>query len=306
MVYAMRRLLVLLLLVSCTTPQKGDEEGMLAVNGTNLYYHAIGKGEPVIIIHGGPVLDQSYMIDHFNDLAKNYRLIFFDQRACGKSSADVDTTSMTMKILIDDIDQFRQNLGLDQVHILGHSWGGMLAAKYAIEYPLKVKSLVLCDAMAPSFRLWNEEEQVVAQRTSAYDSLLEEQIKSQEGFKNQEVKWVDSLMKVSFKSQFVDTSKLSLLKIRLPQDYFKRSKIFEHIGPELFAFDLTTQLEKITAPTLVIYGDQEPAKEISAPVYKNGIANSKLVIIPNSGHFPFIEQPVRFNNAVNLFWQSSK
>ena len=128
----MRKLLVLLLLVSCTAPQK--EEGLLAVNGTSLYYYSIGKGEPVIVIHGGPVLDQSYMIDHFKELSKNYRLIFFDQRACGKSTADVDTASMTMKTLIDDIDQLRQKLNLDQVHVLGHSWGGMLAARYAIEY----------------------------------------------------------------------------------------------------------------------------------------------------------------------------
>jgi len=301
----MKRLVAFVLLVSCTAPQK-DEEGLLAVNGTSLYYHSIGQGEPVIIIHGGPVLDQSYLIDHFKELAKNHRLIFFDQRACGKSTADVDTASMSMKNLIDDIDQLRQKLELDQVHILGHSWGGMLAAKYAIEYPLKVKSLVLCDAMPPSFRLWNEEEQILMQRTSAYDSLLEEQIKSLDGFKNQEVKWVDSLMKISFKSQFEDTTKLALLKIQLPEDYFKRSKIFEHIGPELFAFDLTTQLDKITAPTLIIYGDQEPATEISAPVYKSGIASSQLVIIPNSGHFPFIEQPLRFNLAVNEFWNGEK
>lgn len=297
----MKTLLAFVLLLSCSAP-KEDEEGLLAVNGTNLFYHSIGKGDPVIVIHGGPVLDQSYMINHFKRLAKTHRLIFYDQRACGRSTADVDTSSMTMKNLIDDIDQLRQKLGLDQVHIFGHSWGGMLAAKYAIEYPLKVKSLVLCDAMPPSFRLWNEEEEVVAQRSSSYDSLLEEQIKSQQGFKNQEVKWIDSLMKVSFKNQFVDTAKIALLKIKLPQDYFKRSKIFEHIGPELFALDITMQLEKIIAPTLIIYGDQEPATQISAPIYKSGIANSQLVIIPKSGHFPFIEEPVRFNSAVASFW----
>ncbi|HEV8513082.1 MAG TPA: alpha/beta fold hydrolase, partial [Cyclobacteriaceae bacterium] len=297
-----KKLLFLLVLASCTSSQK-DEEGLIAVNGTSLYYHSIGKGEPVIVIHGGPVLDQSYMIDHFKELAKNHRLIFYDQRVSGKSTVDVDTSTMTMKTLIEDIDQLRQKLGFEQVHVLGHSWGGMLAAKYAIEYPLKVKSLVLCDAMPPSFRLWNEEEQVLAQRTSAYDSLLLDQIKEQPGFKNQEVKWVDSLMKIAFKSQFVDTTKLALLKIKLPADYFKRSKIFEHVGPELFTFDLTTQLEKIIAPTLIIYGEQEPAAKISGPVYKSGIADSKLVIIPNSGHFPFIEQPLRFNLAVEAFWR---
>ncbi len=294
--------LFLLLLISCATPQK-EEKGLLSINGTSLYYHAIGQGDPVIVIHGGPVLDQSYMIDHFKELAKTHRLIFYDQRASGRSTAEVDTASMTLKNLIDDIDQLRQQLGLDQVHILGHSWGGMLAAQYAIEYPLKVKSLVLCDAMPPSFRLWNEEEQLLAQRTSPHDSLLEEQVKAQEGFKNREVKWVDSLMKISFKSQFDDTTKLTLLKIKLPQDYFKRSKIFEHIGPELFAFDITLQMEKIIVPALIIYGDHELETKISGPVYKNGIANSQLVIIPHCGHFPFIEQPLRFNLAVESFWK---
>ncbi|HLZ15790.1 MAG TPA: alpha/beta fold hydrolase [Cyclobacteriaceae bacterium] len=299
----MKKFASLLVLISCAAPHQ-DEEGLLAVNGTRLYYHSIGRGEPVIIIHGGPVLDQSYLIDHFKELAKTHRLIFYDQRASGRSTAEVDTSSMTMKNLVDDIEQLRQKLRLDEVHVLGHSWGGMLAAKYAIEYPLKVKSLVLCDAMPPSFRLWNQEEQLIAKRTTAYDSLLEEQIRSQEGFKNRKVEWVDSLMKVSFKSQFYDTTKLGALKIKLPGDYFRRSKIFEHIGPELFAFDLTTQLEKIISPTLIIYGEQEPAVEVSAPVYKNGIANSQLVIIPKSGHFPFIEQPVRFNMAVGSFWRS--
>jgi proline iminopeptidase len=242
------------------------------------------------------------MIDHFKELAKTHRLIFYDQRASGKSTVEVDTASMTIKNLVDDIDQIRQKLGYEQVHVLGHSWGGMLAAQYAIEYPLKVKSLVLCDAMPPSFRVWNEEEEIIAERTSSYDSLLEDQIKSQPGFKKQEVIWVDSLMKVAFKNQFVDTTKLDQLKIKLPQDYFKRAKIFEHIGPELYAYDITLQLEKITAPTLIIYGDQEPASELSGPIYKNGIGDSRLVIIPNSGHFPFIEQPAKFNAELDSFW----
>jgi proline iminopeptidase len=136
--------------------------------------------------------------------------------------------------------------------------------------------------------------------------LLEQQIKSQPGFKNQEVVWVDSLMKIAFKNQFVDTTKLALLKIKLPQDYFKRAKIFEHVGPELYAFDITLQLEKIIAPTLIIYGDQEPAAELSGPIYKNGIANAQLVIIPNSGHFPFIEQPAKFKEALDSFWANEK
>ncbi|MGC4023447.1 MAG: alpha/beta fold hydrolase [Cyclobacteriaceae bacterium] len=242
----------------------------------------------------------------FRGTAKSHQLIFFDQRVSGKSSADVDTSSMTMKNLVEDIEELRKKLELEQVHVLGHSWGGMLASKYAIEYPLKVKSLVLCDPMPPSFRLWNQEETELAKRITTYDTTIEGKIKSTDGFKRKEIKLVDSLMKFSFKSQFFDTTKLALLSIKLPQDYFKRSKIFEHIGPELFSFDLTTQLDKIISPTLIIYGDYEPAAQISAPVYNKGIAGSRLTIIPKSGHFPFIEQPKEFNKAVDGFWKGVK
>ena len=146
----MKRIIFLLFLFGCTVREE-NIQGLVDVNGTSLFYHIIGKGEPIIVIHGGPVLDQSYMIDHFSELSKNHKLIFFDQRACGRSIADVDTSSMKMKTLIEDIDALRKKFNFDKVHVLGHSWGGMLAAMYAIEYPLNVKSLILCDAMPPSF-----------------------------------------------------------------------------------------------------------------------------------------------------------
>jgi proline iminopeptidase len=301
----MKKLLVFFLLISCSTPAK-DTEGMIEVNGTSLYYHMIGKGEPVIVIHGGPVLDQSYMFEHFKLLAKDHLLIFYDQRVCGKSSIDVDTSSVTMKNMIEDIAELRKKLSLDKVHILGHSWGGMLAAKYASEYPLFVKSLILCDAMPPTERLWMQEEIEIDKRTSRYDSAVRQSIMESQGFKNKDITLVDSLMKLSFKIQFTDTTKLSQLKIKLPKDYFQRSKIFFRLGPELYSYDIREQLKHIISATLIIYGDQEPAVNISAPVYKENIPDSRIVIIPRSGHFPFIEQPIEFKKVVEEFWKSVK
>ena len=301
----MKKIIFLLFLFSCAD-QAENKQGLTDVNGTSLFYHIIGKGEPVIVIHGGPVLDQSYMIDHFKELSKNHKLIFFDQRACGRSTANVDTSSMKMKTLIEDIDALRKKFNLVKVHVLGHSWGGMLAAMYAIEYPLNVKSLILCDAMPPSFELWQQEEKELASHQTAYDSLMNDKIRSSTQFKNKDVKMVDSLMKFSFRTQFVDTTKLNQLKIELPPDYFKRSEIFGHIAPELFSFYITSKLNKIISPTLIIYGDHEPALKISGPVYKSSIVNSKLIPISDSGHFPFIEQPEQFNKSVESFLKSVK
>ncbi|MCE2937033.1 MAG: alpha/beta fold hydrolase [Cyclobacteriaceae bacterium] len=72
--------LLVALVVGCQSPPP-DESGLLDVNGTQLYYTATGQGEPLLIIHGGPVLDQSYLTEHFKPLAAHYRLIFYDQRA---------------------------------------------------------------------------------------------------------------------------------------------------------------------------------------------------------------------------------
>lgn len=301
----MKKILVILFLASCSS-FSSEKQGLTDVNGTSLFYHIIGKGEPVIVIHGGPVLDQSYMIDHFRELAKEYQLIFFDQRACGRSTAEVDTSSMKIKMLVEDIEGIRKRFGYEQVHILGHSWGGMLAAQYAIEYPLKVKSLVLCDAMPPSYRLWQDEEKALSDKLTAYDTVMEEKIKASEGFKSKNVKWVDSLMKFTFRKQFYDSTKLARLKIQLPWDYHKRSAIFFHVAPDLFSYDITGRLDKIISPTLIIYGDQEPATQISLPVYKKGIINSRSAVISKSGHFPFIEQPEQFNETVASFWKKLK
>lgn len=275
--------------------------------GTSLYYHMIGRGEPVIVIHGGPMLDQSYLFDHFKFLAKNHKLIFYDQRVSGKSSPTADSSSLTMANMVNDIEMIREKLSLDQVHVIGHSWGGFLAAKYAGEHPPKVKSLILCDAMPPTHGLWQQEEKEIATHLTAYDSALRDAIMNLEGFKKRtDVTLVDSLMKISFRTQFADTIKLSKLKVKLPKDYFQRSKIFSYIGKEFFSFDITEQLKRIIAPTLIIYGDQEPALKISAPVYKENVENSGIVIIKQSGHFPFIEQPEEFKNAVEEFWKGVK
>src|SRR5258707_6691765 len=94
-------LLVFILLISCSTPSK-DLDGMLDVNGTSLYYHTIGKGEPVIVIHGGPVLGKSYLFEHLKKISENHLLIFYDQRMSGKSTAVVDSKTGTMKNMIHD------------------------------------------------------------------------------------------------------------------------------------------------------------------------------------------------------------
>ena len=100
----------LILFASCSEPKPKFEslDGLQDVNGTSIYLQTFGRGEPLLVIHGGPGLSHDYMESHLMDLAKNHMLIFYDQRGCGESSKDLDSTNVSLNHFITDIDEIRK------------------------------------------------------------------------------------------------------------------------------------------------------------------------------------------------------
>jgi proline iminopeptidase len=292
-------LLFLVCLMACEPVR--ERSGFADVNGTRLYYQLLGAGEPVFILHGGPLLDQSYLQDHVQGLSKEFLVVLFDQRLCGKSAGTVDSTSVTLDNYVEDIEALRRQLSFEQIHVLGHSFGALLAVRYTERYPTNVKRLILSDPIPPTTAIWQQEEAELNKRLTPYDTAQRGKVLRSESFRKQEVSAVNDLMKKSFKIQFYDTTKLDLLRIELPADYFARSQQFARIGPELMNYDLLPALRQFTLPVLVLYGDYEPAATLSGPVYKAALQQGKLVIVPQSGHFPFIEQPKAFDSLVSTF-----
>ena len=124
-----------------------DEEGTLSVNGSEIYYNKVGVGEPIIIVHGGPVLDHGYLKSSFKPLTQDYELLYYDQRLSGRSSADVDNEDITLDNFVEDIEGLREEFNYDKIHLMAHSWGGLLAMKYTIKYPSNLSSLILLNSM---------------------------------------------------------------------------------------------------------------------------------------------------------------
>src|SRR6478609_303987 len=118
-------LVVAFFMAGLTAGTSQDLEKLLKVNGTTLYVKVLGKGSPIIVVHGGPGLNHSYFLPHLNSLAATHQLIFYDQRACGKSSVDLDSTQMNLDWFVRDIEGIRKELKLGKVTILAHSWGGI-------------------------------------------------------------------------------------------------------------------------------------------------------------------------------------
>lgn len=277
------------------------EEGTLSVNGTEIYYNKVGEGEPIIIVHGGPVLEHGYLESSFEPLAEDYELLYYDQRLSGRSSADVDSVDITLDNFVEDIEGLRQEFNFGKMHLMAHSWGGLLAMKYAIKYPSNLNSLVLLNPMPANTQDWREESQMVARRTTAEDSLKRREIMSSELFQNDPPKAIEQLLILSFRNQFKDRTLADSLDFYIPEDYMVRSQRFGNLMAELSNYDLHEELNSLDIPTLLVYGDNEPAVEMSGQKLDSTIPNSRLSIIQNSGHFPFIEQPDQFMSELQGF-----
>src|SRR4051812_48046156 len=108
-----------------------------------LFVREIGTGDVIVVVHGGPDFDQSYLSPDLDRLSDMFRLVYYDQRGRGRSSAGVSAADVTIASEVQDLDTVRRSLGLERVVVLGHSWGGLIAMEYAIRFPRHVSALVL-------------------------------------------------------------------------------------------------------------------------------------------------------------------
>src|SRR5215510_9587028 len=103
------------------------EDGYVDANGVLIYYTAFGVGRPLLILHGGPGASHEYFLPYLVPLARTNRLVFIDERGSGKSQKLEDPAGYTVENMVEDVEAVRQGLQLDQISLLGHSFGGVLA-----------------------------------------------------------------------------------------------------------------------------------------------------------------------------------
>ncbi len=118
-------------------------ESRIRVGRASLYSREIGRGQPIIVLHGGPDFDHSYLLPDLDRLADAFRLIYYDQRGRGRSVDHVLPEEVTLTSDVDDIDRVRQHFRLQSSALLGHSWGTVLALEYALRHPERVSHMIL-------------------------------------------------------------------------------------------------------------------------------------------------------------------
>lgn len=277
------------------------ETGTKQINGVALYYKIIGEGEPIVILHGGPGLDHSYFLPQMERLAKSYKLIFFDQRASGRSAAPKDSSGITLENFVADIDGIRAAFGLEKMHLMAHSWGGLLALQYALKHGDHLKSLMLISSVSPSSADNDAANRTLQSRFTRQDSLDRAKVMQSLAFQKRESKALAEFFKIVFRSTFHDRKFARQLNLTFQPDYAKKSALLRYLSKETTTYDWYPQLAALQTPTLIMYGEAESLPKESMQRLNKSIKDSELVILKYCGHFPFIEAPQDFVVHVKSF-----
>lgn len=294
--------LAMFLSISCSVDRLPVIEGSLEINGSNVYYKTMGEGEPLVVVHGGPVLDHSYLLPHFKALSEEYKLIFYDQRAAGKSSIEVDPATMTLDGFVEDIEILRETLGLGKINLLAHSWGGLIAMKYALKYDDNLNRLILSNSMAPSAVDWQAESQLVGQKTSKEDQDKLNNLTSSGLLRTEDPsEAIKEMMMISYRVHMYDKANIDELELYIPKDFVLRSQAYGTLNADMNGYDLYDQLITIKTPTLILFGEIEPALELHADRMAESFADSELHVIRKSGHFPFVEAKEDYFDRIKAF-----
>ncbi len=279
-----------------------ETDGLVAINGTELYLKTIGQGEPILVIHGGPGLDHTYFLPQMEGLAKDHELIFYDQRASGKSASNLDSSQISIDIFVEDIEAIRKQTKQEKLNILGHSFGGILAMKYAIKYPEQVNKLILSNSSGASSVFMKNEAKRLQERITEEDRFEQELIFKSTNFQGGKASAYEDLFRIFFRKEFANRALADSLTLTFPANFAKNSRLLSYLSRDMGAnYDFSADLKNITAPTLVVYGDYEILSESAGKQIAETVPNATFVLLEDCGHFPFIEQPTVYFKTINDF-----
>ena len=147
----MKKVILIALLIFPFVGFGQTEYVIISEDQTKLSIREFGVGSPIVLLAGGPGLNTDYLKPVWENLRSNFRCIVLDQRGTPNSFvSSVDSVSMSMHNYLNDIATLQEHLNLEQIVIVGHSWGGMLAMEYAAHQPKKVSKLILIGSGGPT------------------------------------------------------------------------------------------------------------------------------------------------------------
>lgn len=280
----------------------------------DLAWYETGSGPTVVWINGGPGDDHRYLRPVAAPLTDRYRCVLYDQRGCGRSRlGHPDEATLDARCFVDDLEALRRGLGEDRLALVGHSWGTTLALLYGVAHPDRVAALALV-GLGPL----DDEMDAVAAANIDKPLLAAERAERA------------SLPAVCDRARAVgDAAGLRAARRRLmalvTRAWFAAPEAAERFLDDYFALDPTDRLVnrlvmqsyrrmrpgldygRIATPVLLAYGyqDFEPITQAYTLRERMPDAATRIVLLNECGHVPWLEQPGPFYHELGAFLASA-
>jgi proline-specific peptidase len=283
-------------------------EGTVAFRGFRTWYRIEGDlaapdGRlPLLVLHGGPGVPHDYLED-LAVLADGGRpVIFYDQIGSGRSDHPDDPELWVMSTFVEEVGAVRDGLGLDRVHLFGHSWGGWLALEYAIGRPGGLASLILAGTCASMPAFAAETRRLKETLPAAVQAVLDRH--EAEGTTH-EPAYQEAAM--TYYSQW-------LLRLQPWPDHVIRT--FAGVNAEIYGtmqgpewnvtgnlkdWDVTDRLGELHLPVLVTSGRHDEMTPALVRPLAEGLPNAEWVVFEDSAHFTTVEEPERYRETLESF-----
>jgi proline iminopeptidase len=268
-------------------------------DGVAIWYEVRGQGAgtPLFLVNGGPGFDHAYLHcgDCWERLARNRRIVFYDQRGNGRSSELKEGQSCALADQIADLEALRAHLGFEKIDLLGHSWGGYLVMAYAARHPERIAHLLIVDSAAPKIQDTAFLFKYVYPETQAREDALAFDVElGDEAAIAADLREYMSML-------FYTAEARDAFLARAPS-FFYRQKVNKAVWGDLQRFDLNPELPGFRFPTLVATGryDFNVAPSVAFGIQR-AIPGSELAVFEKSGHLPFCEESDAFVAKVEAF-----
>ncbi len=282
-------------------------EGFISIEGHNTWYSVHGeekKGTPLLVLHGGPgFLSMPQVV---SELASERPVYFYDQYGCGRSDRAPDNTSYSVKNYVNEVGDVRRELGLDEIYLMGFSWGTALACAYMVaKEQAGVKGLILCGPFLSTPRWDADQRHNIAHMLEEIRNAIEEGEKTADYGER-------------YQTAMMEYYRKHVCRLDPWPDYLQEA--FTRLNPDVYQtmwgpseftstgtlknLDLLPDLHRIRQPVLLVSGDADEAGVKTVKDYQMAFPHADMAVIPHASHLHHIEQPEIFKAVVRSFLKS--
>ncbi|MBT8324653.1 MAG: alpha/beta fold hydrolase [Winogradskyella sp.] len=278
-----------------------QESHFITTADGKIHYQTIGEGPSLLIINGGPGFSsEGFMSLGKSIAAMGYSSILFDQRGTGQSTLNhVDGTTLTMDLMVEDMERIRTDLNLKQWIVLGHSFGGMLANYYTSKYPENVVALIHSSSGGLDLALLdNVQANLHAKLTQQKrDSLVywRQKMRAENSITNRE-----QYYNILASTYVYNKAHIPQVSQRLMQGNMTINQLVWN-DMHRIEYDCKDALKAFNKPVLILQGKQDVLSASVANTAKDVFSNATLYFLDECGHYGWLDQKDKYYTYIQTF-----